>query len=199
MNDEETVSRIIDETQIDSVWRVKVREINEYVRKPDTPVIEHTSNWQFKLIPHLVLERMRDVWCTALESMRRAGVLVPVLNAIGCGAFRGPFAEVPYLWAMALWEVLTAFENFIAVFVCFPHFPADQYNLRCFQRWFRPNDPRVFLLSNHSAPHVAQCLSVLLGKPDVIGILNPSDTLAVRKGHIGMFWDHNLTKAICYV
>ena len=132
---------------------------------------------------------MRDIWSTALEAMRRAGVLVPVLNAIGCGAFRGPFAEVPYLWAMALWEVLTVFDSFVAVFVCFPHFPADQYNLRCFQQWFQTNDARVFLLSHHSAPHVAQCLSVLLGKPDAVGILNPSDTLAVRKGHIGMFWD----------
>ena len=60
----------------------------------------------YRLDADAYVAAMERTWYVALEAMRRSGVRYPVLCAIGCGAFCGPFGEVPYLVAKALLRVM---------------------------------------------------------------------------------------------
>ena len=166
-----------------------------------------TDNPSFALNTAAYLRQMRRTWFVVLTAMQRAGVRCPVLNAIGCGAFRGPYSAVPALVALALLQVLrvhfpevcslgrTDFGQphapFDTVIVCFPGFPSDQLNWERFATvFFGSPDPadraRVMLLPQHSMMHVA---SALANAGHSTGMLNPSDVVAVRHGHMGTYWD----------
>lgn len=205
---------------------------------------------------------MARTWYVALEAMRRCGVRYAVLNAIGCGAFRGPFAEVPFLVAVALRRVLrsrryaavrslllradareTAGGNdgpslpnggrgeaepppFDAIIVCFPGVdanddwncarfrdafwgsedPDDRRRVALFERhrhappppvsgWLRPWTTgiglrcRLGLWGGMHGPSMMHVAGALAERGCSVGMLNPSDVMAVRGGHIGMYFD----------
>ena len=168
-----------------------------------------TAKPQLALDTDAYLRQMRRTWYVVLTAMHRAGVRYPVLSAIGCGAFRGPYSAVPALVALALLQVMrahfpavrsgerfapqseTAAAEFDNVIVCFPGFPSDQLNWERFATvFFGSPDPadrvRVMLLPHHSMMHVA---SALADTGHRAGMLNPSDVVAVREGHMGTYWD----------
>ena len=135
-----------------------------------------------------VKSRMSQIWYHTLAVMSKAKIQYPVLCAIGCGEFKGKFKAVPQLWAETLAEVLskTDFE-FDVVIVSLPTFGDDNYSE--FETVFATEKnlkTPVLLVENYGMLTIADRLS---SQGHSSGILNPSDVEAVRKGHIGMFWD----------
>lgn len=60
-----------------------------------------------RLVPNeRALRRMRQIWHHTFELARMSKVRAVVVNAIGCGAFRGSVQDVPKSYAQALVEVL---------------------------------------------------------------------------------------------
>lgn len=169
-----------------------------------------TPDFPFELDEETVLEQIRRTWWVTLRAFQQHRTEFPVLSAIGCGAFRGPFLQIPSLWARGLAEVLGALRGiaesdptrpyFKCVLVAFPHFPQDVYNQACFEAYFQPvNDWCVTIARERSMVHLAD---VLVNHPELsrshmsapsqlprVGMLNPSDVYAVRQGHMGMFFD----------
>ena len=133
---------------------------------------------------------MQDIWRHALSVMHLRGVEVPVLCAIGCGAFRGSHSQVPRLWAEALAAALHASPAFAfrAVVVSVPTFGADNNHDPFSSVFGTPENAglRVTLTKDHSMVAVAALLAER-GIP--AAILNPSDPEAVRCGKMGMYWD----------
>eukprot|EP01060_Flectonema_neradi_P001489 TRINITY_DN10899_c2_g1_i2.p1 TRINITY_DN10899_c2_g1~~TRINITY_DN10899_c2_g1_i2.p1 ORF type:complete len:563 (+),score=97.68 TRINITY_DN10899_c2_g1_i2:85-1689(+) len=139
----------------------------------------------------LLLEAMRSVWAHALHLMEDKKTSFPVLCAIGCGAFKGGFAEVPELWAQALAEQLSLREaySFEAVIISLPTFGTDR-NFDSFRKVFSDVEKElchpVVLTERYSMVEIASHIARL---GHTSAILNPSDVEAVRRGKIGMFWD----------
>lgn len=182
-------------------WRRAIADLNarfDPKRTDLTPVgvDEETGVAGFALQTDAVKQQMRRVWFMVLHAVGQEGAEVAVLNAIGCGMFRGPFSGVPRLWAESLRYVLEhhrgTFRNIRDVFVCFPSKPMDAYNYEQFKKALDGFDPEglcVTLAGEHSMLSVAHLLSVRRSRNNFVAILNPSDVYAVRKGHIGMFFD----------
>jgi hypothetical protein len=142
-----------------------------------------------------------------------------VLCAIGCGAFKGPYGSVvTRLWAAALHRVLgTAskpFKHLKAVFLSLPTFGADN-NFGPFAAVLSSGikqsesdsaaasqgsiglqiplilieDASMMAIAVHLTTQLGSKTSKSPGQQTVVGILNPSDVLAIRRGWIGMYWD----------
>jgi len=132
--------------------------------------------------------RMMEILHHAFLAFQRANVTYPCLNAIGCGAFKGPFNRVPHLWARAACELLQRHSyGFAAVLYSLPTFGDDHFTV--FRRVFAAGsglrscvvlveDKGMIAFADHFARHGHRA-----------GILNPSDAVAVRQGYIGMYWD----------
>jgi hypothetical protein len=199
-------SALVDEAEANAEgpWRIAVSTQNDLLRSGQSPLPLRNEVPGFRLRIQRAFTQMCRTWYVTLSAMRTQGVQtrgappqvqgrplpgIPVLSAIGCGAFRGPYCQVPSLWAAALRATL---ENHVSadpwfefVLVCFPDTNADRHNRDCFVRVFATYDqrlPPVRLLFNHSMMHTAHLLGTECGKRT--GILNPSDVYAVRKGHI---------------
>jgi hypothetical protein len=140
------------------------------------------------------LKRMEEITHLFMSAFRDVGVKYPVLCAIGCGAFKGPFQEiVPRLWATAMKNCLKRRDyGFHLVVISIPEFePSGEANLKAFRAVFnektRVSLPvKVHLTEKHSMVTVARSFREM-GLPS--GILNPSDAQAVRGGFMGMYWD----------
>lgn len=158
----------------------------------------------FRLNEQRVQTQMRRVWTMALHAASAMDANTAVLTAIGCGAFRGPYVQVPRLWAQALREVLEGadarrrlFPAVDRVFVCFVRAlqgPMTEVFEAVFRGYGsaaaaagRRPPPTCLILPDHSALSVAEFLARAKGHR--VALLNPSDVYAVRKGHIGMFFD----------
>ena len=190
----------LDEAQVEALirgetWRAACRNLSEHLGNHHAWVQDFLTPpapaaWTLNV--RTLFPRMQQVWHTALAAMRRQGVEYAVLSAIGCGAFRGPFAEVPALWAAALRCVLEAAGPSDGlpphVVVCFPPFPADGYNYCCFVRAFSGHRTGVPVELRRGVG-MLEVAVWLRQRGCSVGLLNPSDVLAVRKGHIGMFFD----------
>jgi hypothetical protein len=139
---------------------------------------------------------MRLIWYHCCRAWQRFGVAVPVLSAIGCGAFRGDgpdAARVPYLWAEALaWALGRGGDDygFDAVVVALPVFGGDD-NFTPFVDVLRRSADRlavpVVLTRRHGMLSVAARVAGTLGRR--AGFLNPSDVVALQAGKMGMYWD----------
>ena len=138
-----------------------------------------------------LLQTMRLVWAHTLHVMQSRDVSFPVLCAIGCGAFKGGFAEVPKLWAQALAEQLSLKDaySFEAVIISLPTFGSDR-NFESFHKVFTEAESSlshaVVLTERYSMVEIASHIARV---GHAAAILNPSDVEAVRRGKIGMFWD----------
>lgn len=139
--------------------------------------------------------RMREIWHHVLSAYELHGVTHAVLNAIGCGAFKGNVADVPNAWADTLYDVLSGADYGLrAVCVCLPPFNDD--NFERFAAVFdgyaidrkRPLATKVFLTRTHGMMGLADYIARHNADARV-GILNPSDPVAVRKGAMGMYWN----------
>eukprot|EP00667_Euglena_gracilis_P010914 EG_transcript_11127 len=134
--------------------------------------------------------RMKEILHHVFLAFERHGVQYPCLNAIGCGAFKGPYDSVPGLWAAAASDLLrTHAYGFAAVLYSLPDFGDDNYS--AFQREFaRPRDMPlktcVVLVEDRGMVCLADFFAQHKHKA---GILNPSDAQAVRQGYVGMYWD----------
>lgn len=91
--------------------------------------------------------RYKVIWAHVLQCMEDSKVEVPVLNAIGCGAFVGVFKDfAPYFVARALAAVLSAKAfGFKALVVCLPDF--DDTNFEQFCAAFRVRNRRLHWIS----------------------------------------------------
>jgi hypothetical protein len=138
--------------------------------------------------------RMRQICYLIFETMAYHGVQVPVLSAIGCGAFRGTAPNshmVPRLWAAAMVSVLqNTFHPFYFVVLSLPTF-GDHDNMTAFTTEFQRGANRlsvpVVLTSNHGIVSLAVARGQRLNL--CAGNLNPSDVVALRTGTLGMYWD----------
>eukprot|EP01012_Entosiphon_sulcatum_P027669 TRINITY_DN33366_c0_g1_i1.p1 TRINITY_DN33366_c0_g1~~TRINITY_DN33366_c0_g1_i1.p1 ORF type:complete len:419 (-),score=82.28 TRINITY_DN33366_c0_g1_i1:7-1263(-) len=138
------------------------------------------------------LLRMKQIYAHSFTVMQQSGVHYPCLSAIGCGAFKGPFADVPGLWARALFEVLSEHDyGFRAVFDSLPTFGEDNFTefsnvFALLEGQGKQLKTAVVLLEDRSMVAIANHLAQANHNA---GILNPSDVQAIRQGRIGMFWD----------
>ena len=137
--------------------------------------------------------RMRDIWRIILWSFREAGVNVPILCAIGCGAFAGnSVLQVPRHCAEALDHVLRETTwGFDVVLVSVPGSNHDPFR-DALQR--QPGAGAggfrcpVIVTKSHGVLELAH--EITAAHPLLVcGVLNPSDVQAVRQGFIGMFWN----------
>lgn len=143
-------------------WRINIVHVNNKITTrikamQHDPFYSYVNGYVLRTDD--VFHQMKRIWYLILYTMQKEGVTIPVLLAIGCGAFRGPFAQVPLMWARALRTVIetsfpfgsqNGFENII---VCFPALnPGDHYNYRCFDNCFH-DIPQVALLE-HSPRNV---------------------------------------------
>eukprot|EP01060_Flectonema_neradi_P039637 TRINITY_DN87_c7_g1_i2.p1 TRINITY_DN87_c7_g1~~TRINITY_DN87_c7_g1_i2.p1 ORF type:complete len:521 (+),score=78.51 TRINITY_DN87_c7_g1_i2:102-1565(+) len=136
-----------------------------------------------------VKARMSQIWYHTLTVMAEASVAYPVLCAIGCGEFKGSYDSVPRLWATTLAEILSKHDfEFAAIIVSLPTFGNnDNYSEFAAALSQEPNlKVPVLLVENFGMLTIADRLA---SQGHYSGVLNPSDVEAVRKGHIGMFWD----------
>lgn len=133
-----------------------------------------------------------EIMYVAFQAMMRYQVAVPVLSAIGCGAFRHGYdnsVQVPALWAAAMACVLSRFSfGFRCVVIALPTFREN--NMKAFARTFRKHAGQlplpVLLSENHGM--VSLALTVAERWKLRPGILNPSDVVALRTGALGMYW-----------
>ncbi|KAJ9465951.1 hypothetical protein DIPPA_20099 [Diplonema papillatum] len=144
------------------------------------------------LLRAAVFQRIKETWAHVLHVMHQRGVKWPVLCGIGCGAFKGDFAEVPSLWAEGLVAQLClrdGYPGFEGVVVSLPAAPAESH----FASFARAAAARgaelqtpLVLSADRSMVTIADKLSE---RRRPAGILNPSDAEAVRRGRIGMYWE----------
>ena len=135
------------------------------------------------------LQRMKQIMHHVFVLFRDDKIKFPCLNAIGCGAFKGPFQEVPQLWALAAFELLRDNDyGFEAVFYSLPNFGDDNFAIfgDVFQRRQSEHNEKlkapVVMISDLSMVAIADWLS----RKDVLaGMLNPSDVKAIRQVRCG--------------
>lgn len=193
------VQTLVDDSDTNqaSPWR---KAIDQWKR---TDINTKKKNWnkeiaeKYKLDSQAFYSRMVEIWYLVLRAMDAQEMRVAVVNAIGCGAFAGPFPIVPYLVAKALCAAAAAQEwkHLQDILVCLLNF--DEFNRFQFEKALGERrakqdtpcshiDTNITLLFNHSSIHVA---SDLAKKGVRVATLNPSDPYATRKGHIGMYFD----------
>lgn len=151
-----------------------------------------------------VRQQFRALWGRILDRMEDRRVTHACLCAIGCGAFRGrddkAVKNLPGLYAEALRDVLHGRRQgrtdlyLRAVILALPVFGTQETDdtWRAFAQVFRatttPLDVAVLLSPVHGIVELAdQLRRSLLGV--TVGLLNPSDPLAVRAGYLGMHWE----------
>lgn len=133
---------------------------------------------------------MRDIWHHALTCFQAAKVDVPVLCAIGCGAFNDP--EVPKIaqsWGNALARCLHqnsyGFRSVIVSLVGPSAANYDAFQASDLVKGKKDLQVPVLLSRDKGMLEIAAHLG---SKKLKTGILNPSDAFAVRSGFLGMFW-----------
>lgn len=153
-------------------------------------------------------QRIRRILHHALCLFRRAGCVVPVLVAIGCGPFAAGCIEVALLYARAFRELLsrddygfqTVMTEPLPVACCSAAFclPGAMTMVNpsvrnvplypIFVEAFKGASFRmpVSVFARKDAITVADELS---RKGVKAGILNASDPYALKHGYIGMYWD----------
>lgn len=138
--------------------------------------------------------RTKVILAHVLACMQAEGVEYPVLCAIGCGAFKGRFGDVPHCVAQATAAVLMEGNfRFKAVVFCLPGFGAGDNNFSVFSSVFAEHDKRlpvpVMLVEDRGMLAIANRLRALGAKA---GVLNPSDCDALHpeRGFVGMYWDN---------
>ena len=150
--------------------------------------------------------RMRLIWHHILSVCSHEGLQMPVLCGIGCGAFAmddgvtwtDRTTTIRRAWGEALvWCLETqTYPSVQAVFCSLPVFPGEERKTSTFELWesvFRAKTRAlklpVVLCSRHGLLEIARTLRQWDRVPAIrTGILNPSDALAVRQGHMGMYW-----------
>jgi hypothetical protein len=152
----------------------------------------------------VVLSRM---WYHILGCFRDAGVRYACLNAIGCGAFKGEVTELPAHYAATLGDLLCQHDfGLRAVILAVPTIAGDASNhtrgctacaperkafedalARCQSNLKVP----VLLSDCHSMIDIADRLDqITQDNPDSrVGMLNPSDPLAIHLGGLGQNWE----------
>ena len=154
-----------------------------------------------RMVPNAAArEHMRTTCFHMFHAWKQRRVDVPVLCALGCGAFRGDVRDVPESWATAMRRVLGAFDfGFRFVVISLPGFGGGNDNLRAFREVFRAGagagadgGPKVtvVLTEHHGIADLADVASRMEGVR--AGLLNPSDVAALRLGCLGMYWADNL-------
>ncbi len=141
-------------------------------------------------------QRIRTLWHHVLEVFRIRRVEYIVLNAIGCGVFKGSrdkeVRDLPRLYAAELHSLLaTGRFSFHGVAVALPQFTdSDARNFQHFREVFEYGSaalPMPVLLSPvHSMIDLAD--RIARDHPDAhVGMLNPADYMTVLGGFVGMF------------
>jgi hypothetical protein len=129
--------------------------------------------------------RMIHIWSHSMDLFQAAKVEIPVLCAIGCGAFKGDVQGVVMAYALALLSVLS-FSDYDMKAVCVSLPSPGHYEI--FRHVFSHSNQckvPVILTKEHGMLDLALHLS----RADFrAGILNPSDADAVLRGSIGMYW-----------
>lgn len=133
--------------------------------------------------------RMKVILAHVMERMSARGVAVPVLCAIGCGAFCGNNREIVGLWAEAAATVLSQQDyGFRAVVFCLVG-GTDNYErfvtgVAPFATTLRTP---VLLLRDRDMLEVADTLVRRHGVRS--GVLNPADWQTMVNGKAGLYWD----------
>ena len=155
-------------------------------------IVRYSVNGQLDQRRYTV--RAKVILAHVLACMQAEDVEFPVLCAIGCGAFKGSFGDIPFCVAQAVAAVLLEGGfRFKAVVICLPGFSAEDDNFSIFSRVFEQHDKRlpvpVMLVEDRGMLTIANRLRVLGLKA---GVLNPSDCDALHpdRGYIGMYWDN---------
>lgn len=145
----------------------------------------------------LVTDRLKVLWTTVLSSLEQHSVKYFCINAIGCGAFKGrgdkAVINLPNLYAETLRECITEKDYGLKVlFILIPIFTDNEKdNFNAFKNvfsepWAKKSNVTVAISPKHSMLDIALTMAKSNEK---VGILNPSDPMAVRSGYLGMFWD----------
>eukprot|EP01064_Diplonema_japonicum_P015597 TRINITY_DN2332_c0_g1_i1.p1 TRINITY_DN2332_c0_g1~~TRINITY_DN2332_c0_g1_i1.p1 ORF type:complete len:510 (+),score=80.23 TRINITY_DN2332_c0_g1_i1:23-1531(+) len=152
--------------------------------------VEHFTTKGKTIDKPAALRKMREIWAHTLHLMSQKNVKWPVLCAIGCGAFKGPFDEVPSLWAAALADQLCGVAYpFDGVILSLPSFGKED-NFSEFQKVLQSVEGSLQTGVILTAKKAMITVASALAENDLpSGMLNPSDVQAVRNGKIGMFWD----------
>lgn len=164
------------------VWCVSAPGINfKYSRQDMSTFMEQ----RVPPVPNATgRRRMRVLWHSILSAFQRGNVKVPVLMAIGCGAFRGAIMDVAKYYAEALKDCLDRDSyGFQAVVVSLVDAEHHMYFERVFASTTSTHPP--VLLSRRGMIGIALALTQNCYR---CGILNPSDAQAVLQGSMGMYW-----------
>ena len=170
--------------------------------------------FMFQIDEESAVAAMTETWMTALGAMHKEGIHTAVIPAIGCGAFMGPFPEVPSLWCKALIRALAILnsDKIVRVIICFVKYEKDRYNFEQFQDvCSKSNLKEFFHLNSNQDYEIRQYLTSEFRNTELVlafnassihtayhyqkaynvkvALLNPSDVYAVCMGNIAMFFD----------